>query len=243
MNKVLIFSFLALLVGAGVFYLYSDTEDYFSEAPEDSYITGYIINITKEAQSFLVAEGLKAEEYTGDIEELEGNAIYLALTEETEIIKEDIEVSLDDLAVGDKVEVWTTGIILESYPARGTALKVVVLEEEEKDEEEISEKEEKDNNKDTQETEKKDAVKECYVGGCSGELCTDNPEAISTCELIAGMECLREEMTCKLVEEKCTWVLSKEAAECFMGVEEEYGEKVRETRIGYFFEKAEELLN
>ncbi len=94
----------------------------------DPYITGYIINITEEAQSLLVAEGLKTVEYTGDIEELEGNAIYLTIDEKTKIRKKDTEVSLVDLNVEEKVTIWVTGPVLESYPARGTAFKIVVIE-------------------------------------------------------------------------------------------------------------------
>ncbi len=92
------------------------------------YITGYIINITEEAESLLVAEGLRTKEYTGDIEELKGDAIYLTIDEKTKIRKKDTEVSLVDLNVEEKVTIWVTGPVLESYPARGTAFKIVVTE-------------------------------------------------------------------------------------------------------------------
>ncbi len=85
-------------------------------------------------------------------------------------------------------------------------------------------------------------AKECFIGGCSRELCTDDPEAISTCEFLPGMECLVEEMSCESVAGECAWVLSEEAARCFMNVLEEQGEEVRETRIGNLFEKAKEIL-
>ncbi len=91
-------------------------------------------------------------------------------------------------------------------------------------------------------TEEEVIAKECYIGGCSGELCTDDPEAISTCELLSGMECLGEGMVCEFVQGECAWTLSQEAAQCFMNVEQEYGGLVRESRIGYLFDKAEELL-
>lgn len=57
------------------------------------------------------------------------------------------------------------------------------------------------------------------------------------------MECSDTEMSCELVENECIWVLSKEAAECFMRIKEEQGNQVMETRIGHFFEKAKEVLN
>ncbi len=95
----------------------------------EPYIVGYIINITEEAQSLLVAEGLRTEEYTGNIEELKGNAIYLMVDENTEIRREETEVYLTDLDVKEKVTIWVTGLVLESYPARGTASKIIVIEE------------------------------------------------------------------------------------------------------------------
>lgn len=86
-------------------------------------------------------------------------------------------------------------------------------------------------------------IEECFVGGCSGELCTNDPEAASTCELLAGMECIGiGGMSCGAAEGECRWVLDQESAECFMAVETEHGPEVRETRIGHLFDKAEEVL-
>ncbi|GEM_PF-6365535 len=81
----------------------------------------------------------------------------------------------------------------------------------------------------------------CVVSGCSSELCeTETME--STCEHLPGAECLRQ-ADCRLVEEECNWVLSEEAARCFMEVEDEWGPGARDSRIGYLFEKAEDKLN
>jgi len=256
MQKTIVIIVFILLLGAGTLYFYGNDKDLVSDTPNDHYIKGDIISINKEAQSFLVAEGLKVEEYTGDIDELEGNAIHLTVTEETEIRKGDREITLLDLITGEKVKVWVTGPVMESYPARGTASLIAVEEEEkeemekdeERSEEEVEEEKKKTETEKTEEKERKDdegkvaEKKECFVGGCSGELCTENLEVISTCEHIAGMECLGEEMSCELVEGVCTWVLSEKAARCFSEIEEEYGEIVRKTRIGYFFEKAESVL-
>lgn len=90
---------------------------------------------------------------------------------------------------------------------------------------------------------KKDLTKECFAGGCSGELCTDDAETISTCEILPGMECLKKEMSCKLLKDECTWVLSEKAANCFLDIKEELGEKVFESRIGYLFRMAEDFFN
>lgn len=56
------------------------------------------------------------------------------------------------------------------------------------------------------------------------------------------MECSDTEMSCELVENECIWVLSKEAAECFMRIKEEQGNQVMETRIGYFLKKQRRFL-
>ena len=93
-----------------------------------------------------------------------------------------------------------------------------------------------------EEQSEEESVKECFIAGCSGELCTEDPEAVSTCEVLPGIECFGEEMSCQLVEGECTWVLSEGAAECFLAVKEEQGEQVTESRIGYLFEKAEDFF-
>ena len=83
--------------------------------------------------------------------------------------------------------------------------------------------------------------KECVVSGCSGELCGEETME-STCEALPGAECLNY-ASCEFVTDECGWVLSQEAAECFMRVEDEQGPGVRDTRIGSLFERAEEALN
>ena len=84
--------------------------------------------------------------------------------------------------------------------------------------------------------------KECVVSGCSGEVCSLDGPVETTCEALPGAECLNK-ASCELVENDCQWVLSTEAAQCFMGVEEEFGDKARSTRIGHLFERAEKVLN
>ncbi len=182
---------------------------------EDPYIMGEIHSISE--NRILVAEESRGKEYTGDINELKGNAIWVTIKEETQLLdsgKNSLE--LKDLEIGMEVEVWVKGFILESYPARATGFKILVLE-------------------------RNKLSKSCFVGGCSGELCTEDPEAISTCEFLLGMECLGEEMSCESINGRCTWVLSQKAAQCFLQVESQYGRKVRETRIGHLFEKADEV--
>ncbi len=92
---------------------------------EGIYINGEIYAI--EGNRILVAEGITREEFTGDINELVGNAIWLNIDENTRIIKNNQNSSFEELELYDSVNVWTEGIILESYPARGTASKIQII--------------------------------------------------------------------------------------------------------------------
>ncbi len=214
-NITVIVAALLLLVLGLVYILGNREEVKIPETPEDPYIVGQIYSISE--NSVLVAEGVDGE-YRGGVEELRGNAVWVAIDENTEIIDADKStVSFNYLEEGMVVEVSITGVLLESYPARGTAAKLVIVEQY--------------------------AITECYIGGCSGELCVSYPEAQSTCELLPGMECLGSGMSCEFINGDCSWVLSLEAAECFAEVKEREGSVVKETRIGHLFEKAEELLN
>ena len=212
------------------------------EPQQGPYIKGKIVAISE--REVLIAEGLEGEEYGGDIEKLRGNAAWFTVEEETEITGPDEGefFSLADLEIGQTVEVWDTGFILETYPAQATALKIKLADDEEKEAEEPGEEKEKEKTEEHEEEKKEEVVKECFIGGCSGELCTDDSDAITTCELLPGMECLAEEMSCQLVEGECKWVLSTEAAVCFLAVKERQGEQVMQSRIGNLFRKAEALL-
>ncbi len=156
----------------------------------------------------LVAEGYNEK---AEHIKVQGNAVWLTITQDTEIIGGKIN-SFNELEEKTNIKAWITGPVLESYPAQATASKIIILEKEE--------------------------IAYCYIGGCSGELCTNNPEAMSTCEWLPGMECLKEDMSCELVENECTWVLSGKAVSCFLDILDKEGDYVKETRIGHLFEKA-----
>ncbi len=206
-----------VLVIFGIFFLVYGTTLLTKEDLQeisDPYITGIIYEISD--NRILVAEGITGEEYDGNRGNFIGNAGWFTVREETVITRNEKNLTFDNLKKGNKVTIMVSGLIMESYPVQATASQIEILEE--------------------------DLLVKCFIGGCSGELCTDDPEAISTCELLPGMECLKEEMACELVEKECTWVLSQTAAECFLAVKEEQGDQVAETRINYFFEKAEKLL-
>jgi len=210
---IIILIVVLILLGFG-FYLQRDAD---SEVPFDfdnEYIIGFIYDIS--GQQILVAEGIMSEEYTGELDDFVGNAGWFRVDQDTEIVGlADESLVFADLNVGVKVGVWVDGVVLESYPVQGTASKIQVL-----------------------------ALnlvirdKECHVGGCSGELCTDELDAMSTCEELPGAVCLKQ-ASCELVEGECRWVLNLAAAECLMAIEDE---GARESRIGYLFEEAERFL-
>ncbi len=223
MNKTSIIVIAILILGAANLYFYSqrpvnedvtDRDMIKIERLGEAYVTGTIYDIVDDR--ILIAEGVKDEDDFGIM--FEGEAIWLSLNEETKIINQegDLLYNNEKIVIGKSVKAWTTGVILESYPAQGTAHVIMIIEEEE--------------------------FFACYVGGCGGELCTKDPEAISTCELLPGMECLQEEMNCAAVGEECLWVLSESAAKCFSEIEEQEGSSVRESRIGNLFVKAEEFF-
>lgn len=55
-------------------------------------------------------------------------AVYFTLTEETVIESEGEVVTVDQLARGQRVAVYHPGVLAESYPEQGGALKVVILD-------------------------------------------------------------------------------------------------------------------
>ncbi len=180
---------------------------------EDPYITGNIYDIGE--NSILVAEGVQDEDDFGIM--FEGKAIWLSFLQDTRVLGNEKEhLTIEDLFVGQRVSAWIEGPIKESYPEQGSVKQIIIVGE--------------------------SSEVECYIGGCSAELCTNEPEAMSTCELLPGMECLHEPMSCEAVNGNCLWVLSEKAAECFLAVEKNEGSVVRESRISNFFEKAEALL-
>ncbi len=214
-NRLFIVFILVVLVIIGIYLWGVDN----GIAPtEEPHIVGEIVAVSD--NRVLIAEEIKKEEYTGEPDDLIGNVIWFSVDNDTELIGIDGEtISFEQLIVGLRVKAWASGKILLSYPAQGEARKILLIEHQENQE-----------------------VLACYIGGCSGELCTNNPDAMGTCELLPGMECLAEEMSCESVAGDCTWVLSEEAARCFMNVLEDQGEGAGETRIENLFDKARELL-
>lgn len=82
----------------------------------------------KQEKTILVIEGI--EDVTLSQEEWQGKpAIVFRVTEKTKITAENGEkVEFEALEKGQRVKVWHTGTVMESYPLQAEARKIVVLE-------------------------------------------------------------------------------------------------------------------
>jgi hypothetical protein len=90
-------------------------------------ITGLIYSIADD--KILVVEGID----TADIAyeewfEKGNNAIFFTINRDTALQKNGKKISFEQLEAGQKVEVWSTGGLMKSYPMQGTAKKIAVLE-------------------------------------------------------------------------------------------------------------------
>jgi eight-cysteine-cluster-containing protein len=211
MNKNLIIITLIIVLLCGIFILSSQeskqADNEINEQKNQYHIKGTIYNIDN--GRILVGEELASEGYTGNFEDIEGQAVWFSIGDETEIKYNNETQSFDNLEIGMQVEVFT------SNQEQGSANSVIIENHPEK---------------------------KCYIGGCSGEICSDQTDIVSTCEILPGMECLKKGTSCKPINNECTWVLSQNAAQCFIQVENKYGEEVRNSRIGYLFDKARQLI-
>jgi hypothetical protein len=54
----------------------------------------------------------------------------------------------------------------------------------------------------------------CYVGGCSGQICSDQPGAISTCEFRAEYACYKDATCERQSNGKCGWTETNELSMC-----------------------------
>ena len=61
---------------------------------------------------------------------------------------------------------------------------------------------------------KPSSTKQCYVGGCSSQLCTDSPNAISTCEYSAMYACYKAARCEVQSNGQCGWTQTPESAAC-----------------------------
>jgi hypothetical protein len=56
----------------------------------------------------------------------------------------------------------------------------------------------------------------CYVGGCSAQLCTDRPDAVSTCEYNAKYACYKQATCERQSSGWCGWTETPQLAACLL---------------------------
>jgi hypothetical protein len=54
----------------------------------------------------------------------------------------------------------------------------------------------------------------CYIGGCSAQLCTDTPDAVSTCEYTARYACYKTATCERQPNGQCGWTPSAQLSAC-----------------------------
>ena len=54
----------------------------------------------------------------------------------------------------------------------------------------------------------------CYVGGCSAQLCTSQPDAVSTCEYTASYACYKSAKCERQTSGQCGWTSTPELSAC-----------------------------
>ena len=130
MYKNLIYSalvlFSVLITGCGA----GDTSDgdESNNLKEEADITGLIYSVSEGKTSFLVVEDIEDSEV--EEEEWYGkNAISFSITDETRFA--DVsgkEMTFEQINKGDKVAVWHTGEVMESYPLQAEAVRIELIE-------------------------------------------------------------------------------------------------------------------
>jgi hypothetical protein len=56
----------------------------------------------------------------------------------------------------------------------------------------------------------------CYVGGCSGQICSDDPNAVSTCEYREEYACYKQSSCERQASGQCGWTETPELKACLM---------------------------
>jgi hypothetical protein len=63
------------------------------------------------------------------------------------------------------------------------------------------------------------ATKDCFVGGCSGQLCSDTEGKVSTCEWNASYACYKSARCEVQATGECGWTQTAELASCIANAE------------------------
>lgn len=66
----------------------------------------------------------------------------------------------------------------------------------------------------TFDVEKRTVSKQCYIGGCSSEVCSDTPGAVSTCIYREAFGCYKTATCERQASGKCGWTQTKELNTC-----------------------------
>jgi len=114
-KKIIIIAVAVVLITTAVLFFRPKPEQL--EVVQEPEMQGTVLSI--ENNEILVAEG-------GTLDNLEGQAFWFKIDAKTEID------SQEEIEVGDLVSVWSTGFVLETYPAQASAAKIVVLEKRKK---------------------------------------------------------------------------------------------------------------
>lgn len=56
----------------------------------------------------------------------------------------------------------------------------------------------------------------CYVGGCSSQLCTDQPDAVSNCMYLESYACYKTATCERQTNDQCGWTQTPELSACLM---------------------------
>lgn len=70
----------------------------------------------------------------------------------------------------------------------------------------------------TFDVEKRVVSKQCYIGGCSSEICSDQPNAVSTCIYRDEYACYKKATCERQTNGKCGWTQTKELRVCLMPI-------------------------
>ena len=57
----------------------------------------------------------------------------------------------------------------------------------------------------------------CYVGGCSSQICSDQPDAVSTCEYREEYACYQTAACERQASGQCGWTMTQELSMCLAG--------------------------
>lgn len=66
----------------------------------------------------------------------------------------------------------------------------------------------------------------CYVGGCSGQICSDRNDLVSTCEWRETYACYRDAVCERQSTGECGWTETEELNSCLINTELEAGLEV-----------------